>query len=285
MSPHYLNRLYKNLCEYVMNKNNEPEIAQDPWHSLTRFTPARIALGRAGMSLPTHAYLEFQLAHALARDAVNLPLDFTSLAHCLNMQGYQTLILQTQAENQSVYLQRPDLGRLLSASAMNCLQHTSPIPADAVVVVADGLSSKAIEQHAETFLSLLLPELRANGYRLPPLCLVKHARVAIGDAIAEHYAARLCIVLIGERPGLSSPGSMGIYFTYQAKSGISTDADRNCISNIHKNGLSHEQALKKLLFLINESEKLQLSGVNLKDETTNKALEEEQQQQINFLLD
>ena len=267
-----------------MSNNNEPEIAHDPWHNLTQFTPARIALGRAGMSLPTRACLEFQLAHALARDAVNIPLDFASLAQRLNLLGYQTQILQTQAENQSVYLQRPDLGRLLSASAMDCLQHTAQIPADAVVVVADGLSSKAIEQHAEPFLSLLLPELQANGYRLPPVCLVKHGRVAIGDAIAEHYAARLCIVLIGERPGLSSPDSMGIYFTYQAKSGISTDADRNCISNIHKNGLSYEQALKKLLFLINESEKLQLSGVNLKDETTETGLED-QQQQANFLLD
>ncbi len=115
------------------------------------------------------------------------------------------------------------------------------------------------------------------------MCLVKHGRVAIGDAIAEHYTARLCIVLIGERPGLSSPDSMGIYYTYQAKSGISTDADRNCISNIHKNGLSYEQALKKLLFLINESEKCQFSGVNLKDETTETGLDD--QQQANFLLD
>ena len=183
-----------------------------------------------------------------------------------------------------MYLQRPDLGRLLSASAMDCLQHTAPISADAVVVVADGLSSKAIEHHAEPFLSLLLPELQEKGYTLPPVCLVKHGRVAIGDAIAEHYAARLCMVLIGERPGLSSPDSMGIYFTYQARSGISTDADRNCISNIHKNGLSYEQALKKLLFLINEAEKLQLSGVNLKDETTDTA-PNDQQKQANFLLD
>ncbi len=267
-----------------MSNNNEPEISQDPWHNLIQFTPARIALGRAGMSLPTRACLEFQLAHALARDAVNIPLDFTSLAQRLNLLGYQTQVLQTQAENQTMYLQRPDLGRLLSSSSIDCLQHTAQTSADAVVVVADGLSSKAIEQHAEPFLNLLLPELQANGYKLPQVCLVKHGRVAIGDVIAERYAARLCIVLIGERPGLSSPDSMGIYFTYQAKSGISTDADRNCISNIHKNGLSYEQALKKLLFLIKESEKLQLSGVNLKDGTTEMGLED-QQHQANFLLD
>ena len=198
--------------------------------------------------------------------------------------GYQTVTLKTRAENQQMYLQRPDLGRLLSESAMDSLQQSAPVPADAVVVVADGLSSKAIEQHAEPFLSLLLPELQENGYALPPVCLVKHGRVAIGDAIAEHYLTRLCMVLIGERPGLSSPDSMGIYFTYQAKSGISTDADRNCISNIHKNGLSYEQALKKLLFLITEAEKLKLSGVNLKDETTDN-IPNGQQKRGNFLLD
>lgn len=266
-----------------MSNTNEPTLVQDPWHSLKQFTPARIALGRAGISLPTRACLDFQLAHALARDAVNIPLDFAGLEQRLNVQGYQTLTLQTQAKNQTVYLQRPDLGRLLSASAMDCLQHTAPIPTDAVVIVADGLSSTAIEHHAEPFLSLLLPELQQKGYRLPPVCLVKHGRVAIGDAIAEHYSSRLCMVLIGERPGLSSPDSMGIYFTYQARSGISTDADRNCISNIHQNGLSYERALKKLLFLLNEAEKLQLSGVNLKDETTDTA--PNGLQQPNFLLD
>ncbi len=269
-----------------MDKDKRSEIALDPWHSLTQFTSARIALGRAGMSLPTRACLEFQLAHALARDAVNIPLDFPTLAQKVSALGYQTLTVQTQAENQAMYLQRPDLGRVLSATAIDSLQqrHTN-LQTDAVVVVADGLSSKAIEQHAIIFLTSLLPELQTQGYSLPPICLVKHGRVAIGDAIAEHFAARLCIVLIGERPGLSSPDSMGIYFTYQAKSGISTDADRNCISNIHHNGLGYQNALKKLLFLIHEAEKLQLSGVNLKDETTYVMPDTFQQAQTNFLLD
>ncbi len=266
-----------------MSKNNETDIALDPWHSLSQFTTARIALGRTGISLPTRACLDFQLAHALARDAVHIPLDFTRLEHQLNLLGYQTQILQSQAENQSMYLQRPDLGRLLNTSSLSRLLHTGKIQVDAVVVVADGLSSKAIARHAEPFLSLLLPELQANGYKLPSVCLVKHGRVAIGDAIADYYAARLCIILIGERPGLSSPDSMGIYYTYQAKPGISTDADRNCISNIHSNGLSYKQALQKLLFLVKESEKLKFSGVNLKDETTDMGLDN--QQQANFLLD
>jgi ethanolamine ammonia-lyase small subunit len=251
-----------------MSDSNDLTINQDPWLSLKQFTPARIALGRAGMSLPTQACLDFQLAHALARDAVSVPLDFAGLEQRLNRHGYPALTLESQAENHSVYLQRPDLGRLLSASAKARLKQTDLLPFDAVIAVADGLSSMAIAHHAEAFLDLLLPELQQKNYRLPPLCLVKHGRVAIGDAIAEHYAARLCIVLIGERPGLSSPDSLGVYFTYQAKSGITTDADRNCISNIHGNGLGYQQALKKLLFLIAQAEKLELSGVNLKDETT-----------------
>lgn len=251
---------------------------KDLWHSLNQFTPARIAQGRAGMSQTTRNSLEFQLAHALARDAVNIPLDFAKLEQGLSALGYETLTLQTQAENQRMYLQRPDLGRLLSKSAINCLQHKPGIQADVVVVVADGLSSKAIAQHAELFLSLLLPELQAKAYRLSPVCLIQHGRVAIGDAVADHYNARLCIVLIGERPGLSSPDSMGIYFTYAAKSGISTDADRNCISNIHSNGLGYEQALTKLLFLLTEAEKCQFSGVSLKDETTENSTLTNQQQ-------
>lgn len=266
-----------------MSKADEPTIVRDPWRGLKQFTPARIALGSTGMSLPTRASLEFQLAHALARDAVNIPLDFAALEKRLVKQGYSTLTLQTQADNLSMYLQRPDLGRLLSEPASACLQQSHSAAVDAVVVVADGLSSKAIEHHAIPFLSLLMPELQNSRFKLPPLCLVEHGRVAIGDAIAEHYEARLCIVLIGERPGLSSPDSMGIYFTYQPRPGISTDADRNCISNIHRNGLSYEQALKKLLYLINESEKLRLSGVNLKDETGDAVPVDTQQ--INFLIE
>ena len=142
-----------------MRDPDELMVAYDPWHDLKQFTPARIALGRTGTSLPTRACLDFQLAHALARDAVNTPLDFTGLEQRLNEQGYQSLTLQSQAENQRMYLQRPDLGRLLNASAINSLQRSVPTSMDAVIVIADGLSSKAIEHHAELFLNLLLPEL------------------------------------------------------------------------------------------------------------------------------
>ena len=265
-----------------MNKPNDPAVTSNSWDSLKQFTPARIALGRAGISLPTRASLDFQLAHALARDAVNIPIDFSDIELNLSLMGLESLTLTTQAENQQMYLQRPDLGRVLSEAALACLQQSTPNSADIVIIVTDGLSSKAIQHHALPFLTLLLPQL--YGYRLAPVCLIKHGRVAIGDALAKHYAARLCIVLIGERPGLSSPDSMGIYFTYQAKTKLSTDAERNCISNIHNNGLSYEQALKKLMFLITEAEKLKLSGVNLKDETTD-ALTDDSPKYINFLLD
>ncbi len=265
-----------------MNQPNDPAVISNSWDSLKQFTPARIALGRAGISLTTRASLDFQLAHALARDAVNIPIDFSELELSLSLLGLESLTLNTQAENQQMYLQRPDLGRVLNDVTLDCLQQTTPNYTDAVIVVADGLSSKAIEHHALPFLTLLLPQLQA--YHLAPVCLVKHGRVAIGDAIAEHYAARLCIVLIGERPGLSSPDSMGLYFTYQARAKLSTDADRNCISNIHSNGLSYKQALKKLMFLINEAEKLKLTGVNLKDETTEMTTDN-QLQWVNFLLD
>ena len=265
-----------------MTKQKNTFISFDPWHPLTQLTPARIGLGRTGMSLPTRANLDFQLAHALARDAAHIPLNFNKLADKLNKLDYDNQTLQSQAENQSIYLQRPDLGRLLSEQSSSALSEKPQLPVDVVIIVADGLSSKAIENHAISFLQLLVPALTDEGYLLAPINLVKHGRVAIGDAIAEHYNAKLCITLIGERPGLSSPDSMGIYFTYRAKAQFSTDADRNCISNIHANGLSYEQALIKLLFLIKGAEQLKLSGVNLKDETTDAALNELDTK--NFLL-
>ena len=167
-----------------MTQPKNPSIAYDPWQHLNQFTPARIALGRTGMSLPTRANLDFQLAHALARDAVHIALDFTQLTQRLNQLGYATQILQSQAENEAMYLQRPDLGRLLSLASLADLQAQPPLAVDAVIIVADGLSSKAIEHHAVSFIELLLPSLQTKAFQMPPLCLVKHGRVAIGDAIA-----------------------------------------------------------------------------------------------------
>ncbi|WP_239649782.1 ethanolamine ammonia-lyase subunit EutC [Methylocucumis oryzae] len=231
-------------------------VTPNPWQALKRFTPARIALGRAGMSQSTETHLNFQLAHALARDAVNLPLDFSALANDLNALNVSTQMLSSQASQHAHYLQRPDLGRKLSQASQDELAKQTSADYDAIIVVADGLSSTAIQTHAAPFIALLMPALAAKGYQYPDVCLVKHGRVAIGDAIAAHYSARFCIMLIGERPGLSSPDSMGIYFTYQAKPGVTTDAERNCISNIHGNGLSYSQALIKLIYLLEHAELL-----------------------------
>jgi ethanolamine ammonia-lyase small subunit len=243
----------------------------DPWTHLRHLTPARIALGRAGTSLPTHAQLEFQLAHALARDAVHIPLDFLALSQQFTQHGIKTLQLQTQAENQQLYLQRPDLGKQLTNASIERLRNESRSPHDVVIVIADGLSSSAISHHAAALVTHLIPHLHQQGLHLAPVCLVQHGRVAIGDPIAQQLNATLCIVLIGERPGLSSPDSLGIYFTYQAQAGVSTDADRNCISNIHQHGLSYSDAIKKLLYLLSQATQRKLSGVQLKDETTDEA--------------
>lgn len=258
----------------------------EPLTILKRFTNARIALGRAGISLPVKAQLEFQLAHALAKDAVNRPLDFVGLERQLAEQSYKPLLLQTQAKDRQNYLQRPDQGRLLNLpsvkKAEQALQQTET--PEIALIIADGLSSKAIASHAVSFLNLLVPKLKNLGFSLSPLCLVKHGRVAIGDAIAEIFSAEMAVVLIGERPGLSSPDSMGIYFTYHPKTG-STDAERNCISNIHDNGLNYQTAIKKLLFLINEARRLKISGVHLKDETQGDTSLQKLKKNRNFLLE
>lgn len=252
-----------------MTKDIQPTPPEDAWHSLKRFTSARIALGSAGTSLPSKAHLEFLLAHALARDAVNIPLDLRKLEQVLASQGLQSICIKSLAESHRVYLQRPDKGRLLNPQSLARIEHAAieqPSPPDLALIVADGLSSKAIENHAALFIELLVPRLYEKGYSISPICLVEHGRVAIGDPISELFSARMAVVIIGERPGLSSPDSMGIYFTYQAKSG-KTDAERNCISNIHHNGLSYQRAVEKLLFLVCEADRLKLSGIHLKDET------------------
>ncbi len=248
---------------------------------LKSFTGARIALGHRGSSMPLNANLEFQLAHAQARDAVNIPLDFAQLAQQLHSE--EIVRLQSAVEHHAEYLQRPDKGRLLSLSSLSTLRDASNGNPDIALIIADGLSSKAICSHAPAVVNQLLPAIHAKAFTVAPLCLVKYGRVAIGDPIGECLNAKMSIVLIGERPGLSSPDSMGIYFTYQPKSG-KTDAERNCISNIHQKGLDYSSALDKLMFLINEAQKLKLSGVQLKDQTES-AVKSQQQCHQNFLLD
>lgn len=251
-----------------MSRTHPPIPVPDPWRSLRRFTRARIALGRVGASLPTRAHLDFQRAHARARDAVRLALDFDALAAALTREGCAVLRLHSRAADRDTYLQRPDLGRLLDDASIARLRRAAERlpPPDVVPVICDGLSSMAIAGQAAAFAARLAAALAGRGLRAAPVCLVAQGRVAVGDPVGEVLAARMAVVMIGERPGLSSPDSMGIYFTYAPRTGA-TDADRNCISNIHAGGLSHEEALAKLLYLMAEADRRRISGVRLKDET------------------
>jgi len=250
-----------------MGKDDRTVVAANPWSGLKQYTQARIALGRAGTSLPTAPHLEFQLAHARARNAVHHELDFEALESALAASGQQVIRLQSAAEGRPDYLQRPDKGRRLSeASRTELSKHTwSAQGYDVAFVIGDGLSATAIDENAVAFLNVMLPILKEAGWSVAPLATVKGARVAVGDEIGEAMGAKMVVVLIGERPGLSSPDSMGIYLTYGPRRGL-TDEARNCISNVRKDGLKYDGAAHKLLFLMNEARRRGLSGVNLKDE-------------------
>ena len=250
-------------------------VISNPWQSLRQFTNARIALGRTGVSLPTAPQLQFQLAHARARDAVHLELDAQVLAKSLNealsSQAGPCIVLHSAATTRNMYLQRPDLGRKLDACSRQTLIDWSNVPGtgqpcDIAFVIADGLSALAIEQNALPFLSILMRRLGTENWSLAPLTIVAQGRVAIGDEVGELLGARAVVVLIGERPGLSSPDSMGLYLTWAPRVGL-TDEGRNCISNVRPAGLAYEAAASKLHYLLSESRQRQLSGVALKDET------------------
>ncbi|HSC84562.1 MAG TPA: ethanolamine ammonia-lyase subunit EutC [Pseudomonas sp.] len=259
----------------------------NPWQELRRLTPARIALGRAGTSLPTTAQLDFQFAHAQARDAVHLPLDAPTLLAQLTGHGQQGLLLHSAAPDRHTYLQRPDLGRRLdTASAERLGQHREQHADgyDLAIVVADGLSALALQRHSAPFLGRLREQMAADGWSLAPICLVQQGRVAVADEVAELLGAKMVVILIGERPGLSSPDSLGLYFTYAPRVGL-TDAYRNCISNVRLEGLSYGLAAHKLLYLMREACRRQLSGVSLKDEAELPSLGGEQPARLNFLLD
>jgi len=238
----------------------------DPWQTLRRFTSARIALGHTGISQPTQVQLDFQLAHARARDAVHQALDTASLAQALaGVWPGEALRLHSAAENRNVYLQRPDLGRRLDEPSRAFLvPHAQEY--DLAIVVADGLSALAIEQNAAPFLAALHPLLPQDAWTRAPLTIVEQGRVAVGDEIGALLGARMVVVLIGERPGLSSPDSMGLYLTWAPRVGL-TDERRNCISNVRPEGLPLQEAANKLHYLLQEARRRQLSGVELKDET------------------
>jgi len=226
---------------------------------LRDFTPARVEIGRAGHSLPTRELLDFQMAHARARDAVQAALDVRLIAAELQGRKLPFVTLASQAPDRATYLRRPDLGRRLSKESRERLSGRGNY--DVVFAIVDGLSALAVHRHSVPLLEHVLPKL---DWRIAPVAIVEQGRVAIGDEIGELLGAELAVILIGERPGLSSPDSLGVYLTWKPRIGR-TDAERNCISNIRADGLSYPAAAQKLLFLMHEARRLKLSGVRLKE--------------------
>lgn len=261
-----------------MSDDNKSPAHVDAWRQLRSLTSARIALGHAGTSLPTSAQLDFQFAHAQARDAVHLPFDHAALSEQLAGRQRESLTVHSSASDRNIYLQRPDLGRRLSADSVEQLRsygEAHPEGFDLAVVVADGLSSLAVQRHSPLMLERIDELAAAEGWSVAPVVLVEQGRVAVADEVAELLKARMVVILIGERPGLSSPDSLGLYFTYAPRVGLN-DAARNCISNVRLEGMSYAMAAHKLLYLMREAWRRQLSGVNLKDDAQVPVLEEGQ---------
>lgn len=244
-----------------MKRNIPQEI--EPLKALQEFTSARIAIGRVGTSIPLKQSLEFKLAHAHARDAVYSELDLNKLTDALKHFELPVLHLHSKVTDRRQYLQRPDLGRRLNEASLNELNGCS-VESDVAIIIVDGLSATAVKENAVGLLDALIPLLLANGLKLAPISLVEQGRVAIGDDIGHGLNAKLSLILIGERPGLSAADSLGAYLTYNPKPGL-TDESRNCVSNIRHKGLTYKKAAKKIFYLINEAFKRKLSGVELKD--------------------
>ncbi len=234
-------------------------VTRDGWGAWRAHTPARVALGRSGVSLPTAEVLALSLAHAQARDAVHRPLDVAALAAAIG----GAVAVASAAPDRATYLRRPDLGRTLSADS-----RLEPAPGcDLALVLADGLSPQAVQEHAPPLLAALRPMLERHGWRVAAPVVATQARVALGDAVAAALGARAAVVLIGERPGLSVPSSLGLYVTWAPVPGRSTDAERNCISNVRPEGLSYAAAAARLVWLLGAARARGLSGVALKDES------------------
>jgi ethanolamine ammonia-lyase small subunit len=254
-----------------MNDNKQPTPApvterEKLWAALRRFTPARIGIKRSGAALATEPLLDLRMAHARARDAVHAPLDETLLISQLGACGLPVIAVASAVSTRESYLMRPDLGRMLDVSAPSLLSSHAAHAHDVVFVVTDGLSACAVQSHASPLLAASIPTLRAENWRIAPLVVVRQGRVAIGDAIANALQASIVAILIGERPGLSSPDSMGIYLTWQPTPKTS-DADRNCISNVRPDGISYADAAFKLTYMLREMRRRRVSGVSLKDDS------------------
>jgi ethanolamine ammonia-lyase small subunit len=249
-------------------------MAEPPARSLRdlrHLTLARVGLGRSGASLPTDALLAFTLDHARARDAVHAVFDVTALREGLGSLGLATFDVQSRAGNRRDYLRRPDLGRMLDQDSRQRVVDAERQFGGLVIVVGDGLSPAAVDAHAVELARELLPRLASSGIKAGRAVLASGARVALGDEIGALLGAQMVVMLIGERPGLSSPDSLGAYLTYGPRPGLS-DAVRNCVSNIHRAGLGYEEAARKIAWLVREGLARGVTGVALKDESGSAAL-------------
>lgn len=238
----------------------------DPWLWLKEYTDARIALGRTGSSMLTKDWQAFSLAHARARDSIKTPFDRDMVRDKLHAMGLETLYAESAAPNRETFILRPDLGRVLSEESLGRLDSLNYPGADVLLVIGDGLSSKAVHKQAVPLIAHFLPYMRQLRLSVGPIVLAKQSRVALGDHIAERLHCRLVAILIGERPGLSSPDSLGVYMTYKPFKGR-LESERNCISNIRPEGLSYERAAFKLAWLVEAAFDIQKSGTALKDQS------------------
>jgi ethanolamine ammonia-lyase small subunit len=240
-------------------------VTPSPWSEWRSVTPARLALGRVGAGMPTDEVLRFGWAHAMARDAIHARLDVERLTNTLQQRNLQVVQVRSRAPDRTTYLRRPDLGRALDADDSERLRAMVVPATDICIVIGDGLSSLAVERHAAPLLEALQP-LLAVDFSMTPVVIATQARVALADEVAALLNARLSIMLIGERPGLSSPDSLGIYITHAPHRGRS-DADRNCISNVRPEGLGYPAAAARLVWLVREAQRRGLTGVDLKDDS------------------
>jgi ethanolamine ammonia-lyase small subunit len=233
---------------------------------LRALTPARVGLGRVGTGLPTQALLDFTLDHARARDAVHANFDAAGIVAGIQALGVTAYRVSSHANHRKDYLRRPDLGRKLDVASREFLSGCEFKSSDIVIVIGDGLSPAAVNTHAVNLVKNLLPRCAAEAITVGGVVVASGARVALGDEIGVLTRARMIVMLIGERPGLSAPQSLGVYLTFDPRPGL-TDAERNCVSNIHTTGLSYDEAGFKIAWLVREGLGRQLSGVGLKDES------------------
>ena len=254
----------KNVAPAGIGMTATPPSLVDILLQLRQHTSARVALGRTGHSLPTRRLLEFNLDHARARDAVYSVFDLEKAESQLKELGLPSVRLQSQAMDRHAYLLRPDFGRRLHEDSRREIQNLDPAENDLGIVIADGLSAVAVNTHAAEVVKLLLRKVRDANWRLAPVALVEQGRVAIADEIGEALRAEMTLILIGERPGLTSPHSLGAYLTHRPRPGL-TDESRNCVSNIRPDGLPYERAAEKIFYLLQEMKTLRFSGVGLKD--------------------